>query len=144
MTRNDGTARSWPGLKIHRIKGGRLYTLRMDVPFYEPRNVQINFRNWSRHPVVRVDGPDSRHRFDRNGWLCMWYPTDPPEQRWLFEDGLLALLNTIQAHLFREAWWRETGEWLGPEAPHVSVKEQVKETNERDVRTPDSRRRHER
>jgi hypothetical protein len=21
-------------------------------------------------------------------------------------------------HLFKEAYWRETGEWLGPEAPH--------------------------
>jgi hypothetical protein len=33
----------------------------------------------------------------------------------VFEDGLLALINHIQAHLFRKAWWREHDEWLGPE-----------------------------
>jgi len=71
----------------------------------------------------------------------MWHPGDPPEQQWLFADGLLALLNIIQAHLFKEAWWREMGEWLGPEAPHGPVKEQVKETAERDLLTPDPRRR---
>jgi hypothetical protein len=41
----------------------------------------------------------------------------------VFEDGLLALLNHIQAHLFREAWWREHGVWLGPQAPHGPPKE---------------------
>jgi hypothetical protein len=111
----------------------------MDVPYYEPRHVSITFEDWSRYPVVRADGPDSPHRFDRNGWLCLWYPDDPSERRWVFEDGLLALLNLIQAHLFREAWWRETAEWLGPEAPHAPVKETVREKTERDVRTPDPR-----
>jgi hypothetical protein len=48
----------------------------------------------------------------------MWYPQDPDAHRWVFEDGLLVLLGLIAAHLFREAWWRETGEWLGPEAGH--------------------------
>jgi len=24
----------------------------------------------------------------------------------------------VAAHLFEEAYWRETGEWLGDEAPH--------------------------
>jgi hypothetical protein len=112
----------------------------MEVPYYEPRNVSVTFEDWSRHPIVRTDGPDSAHRYDRNGHLCMWYPSDPPEQRWVFEDGLLVLLNIIQAHLFREAWWRETGEWLGPEAPHEPVKEPVKEQTEREVRTLDPRR----
>jgi hypothetical protein len=50
--------------------------------------------------------------------LCIWDPDDPDENRWVFKDGLLVLMGLIAAHLFREAWWRETGEWLGPEAGH--------------------------
>jgi hypothetical protein len=71
---------------------------------------------------VLVDGPkDSPHRFgDRS--LCMWHPRDPFDQRWVFQDGLVALLGYVIAHLFREAWWRETGEWLGPEAGHGEPK----------------------
>lgn len=48
----------------------------------------------------------------------MWDQRDSPDQRWLFDDGLVALIGYVIAHLFREAWWRETGKWLGPEAPH--------------------------
>jgi len=50
--------------------------------------------------------------------LCMWRPGDPPERRWVDEDGLLALFGMTAEHLFKEAWWREHGEWLGDEAPH--------------------------
>lgn len=79
-------------------------------------------KDYARHPVVTADGPtDSPHRYDEHR-LCMWLPGDPTEQRWVFEDGLLALLGMASAHLFREAWWRETGEWLGPEAPHTDDK----------------------
>jgi len=113
----------------------------MEVPHYESRRVEISFTDWSRLPVVRVDGPSSPHRYDDRGSLCMWYPDDPPERRWVFGDGLLALLNIIQAHLFKEAWWREYGEWLGEEAPHAPVKEPAAETTERDVRTADPRNR---
>jgi hypothetical protein len=114
----------------------------MDVPHYELRRVEIVFSDGSRLPVIRADGPGSPHRYDDRGRLCMWYPSDPPERQWVFEDGLLALLNLIQAHLFREAWWRETDEWLGPEAPHARVKEPVKEPTDRDARPPDPRRHH--
>jgi hypothetical protein len=48
----------------------------------------------------------------------MWHPHDPPEKRWTPEDGLLQLVLHIHVHLFKEAWWRETGEWLGNQAPH--------------------------
>src|SRR4051794_31944821 len=89
----------------------------MDVPHYEPRNVEICFEKWSKLPRVRVDGPGSPHRYF-DGSLCMWHPADPPEEKWVFEDGLLALLHLVQAHLFREAWYREHGVWLGPQAPH--------------------------
>lgn len=36
----------------------------------------------------------------------------------MFSDGLGALIDHIALHLYREAQWRLTGEWLGPEAPH--------------------------
>jgi hypothetical protein len=112
----------------------------MDVPYYAARQVEIRFENWLRTPKVFVDGPGSPHRYD-DGSLCMWYPWDPPEQRWAFSDGLLVLLNYIQAHLFREAWWREKGEWLGPEAPHGPPKERVTDgEEERERDRPDTRR----
>lgn len=94
----------------------------MEVPHYEARNVEIRFEKWSKSPLVRVDGPASPHRYG-DGTLCMWYPPDPSEEKWVFDDGLLALLNHIQAHLFREAWWREHGVWLGPQAPHGPPKQ---------------------
>ncbi len=56
--------------------------------------------------------------------MCIWYPGDGEDQRWVPEDGLLALLGMTAVHLFKEAYWRETGEWLGEEAPHgVNLKE---------------------
>jgi hypothetical protein len=110
------------------------------VPYYEPRNVEIRFEHWSRVPSIVIDGPSSPHRYKADGdSLCIWHPQDPPEQRWIFEDGLLALINHIQAHLFREAWWRETGEWLGPQAPHGPVKEPVREAIADERKRPDLR-----
>jgi hypothetical protein len=66
---------------------------------------------------LRVESP---HRYS-DGSLCMWYPADPPESRWTRRDGAAALLGHIVAHLTREEWWRRTGEWPGPEAPHMRV-----------------------
>lgn len=130
--RFDRTARRFPGLEIVRGKGGRIYHIHgLPVPHYESRNVEIRFENWSYTPLIFADGPDSPHRW-QDGSLCIWHPKAPPEERWIFEDGLLVLLNLTQAHLFREAWWRETGEWLGPEAPHDTPKEPVIEARERD------------
>jgi hypothetical protein len=81
--------------------------------------VEILFRKDSpKIPRVRVDGPvESKHRFS-SGELCMWYPNDPIENQWVFEDGLVILLGHVAVHLFREAWWRDTGEWLGPDVGH--------------------------
>jgi len=97
----------------------REYRLVVDVPGYEQRIVTVKlFPNKNKSPRVKVDGPsDSPHRYD-DGHLCMWYPMDLKENRWIFSDGLLHLLVLIQAHLFREAWWREKNEWLGPEKLH--------------------------
>lgn len=120
----DSSGRGFPGLRVPGAGGSaRVYKVGMDVPHYEPRRVEIRFENWSRTPKVFVDGPtDSPHRYP-DGSLCMWYPEDLPEERWVFTDGLLTLLNYIQSHLFREAWWREKSEWLGPEAPHSPPKQ---------------------
>lgn len=118
-----GARRSIPGLRARTVhtgpKAGRLYTVTLDLPHYEARRVEVHFsRITPRRPVVRADGPpESPHRFSKDE-LCMWEPSDPDEQRWVFDDGLPALLGLAATHLFREAWWRETGEWLGPEAPH--------------------------
>ena len=54
----------------------------------------------------------------------MWYPEDPPEARWRYADGLLALFGHARTHLIREGYYREDyakcgkAEWLGPETPH--------------------------
>ncbi len=100
----------------------REYRLTIDVPEYDcSREVVIKIQpDCVSSPKVTVDGPTSSpHRYDEdNGELCMWYPKDPRENKWIFTDGLLHLLVLIQFHLFREAWWREKGEWLGREVPH--------------------------
>lgn len=69
-------------------------------------------------PCVFTPPPHRSPHRNADGSLCLWYPFDPREQRWEFEDGLLELLIIVAAHLFREEWWRRTGEWPGPEAPH--------------------------
>lgn len=75
-------------------------------------------------PAVFVIGDERRggwpHRY-HDGSLCMWFPRDPPDQRWLLEDGLMTLIGYIEAHLFREVWWLENDEWLGPEAGHTPM-----------------------
>ena len=90
--------------------------------FYITRIVSIKmFPNKDASPEVKVDGPKcSPHRY-KNGELCMWYPKAPTNERWVFNDGLLHLIVIIEAHLFREEWWRETGEWLGPERSHQEI-----------------------
>ncbi len=104
----------------------REYKLTIDLQDYESRNVIIKMKpNCGIAPKVTADGPvSSPHRYENDdGELCMWYPYDPKEQRWVFADGLLHLIVLAEMHLYREAWWRETGgdgngEWLGPEVPH--------------------------
>ena len=77
--------------------------------------------NLGKPPEVTVDGlEDSPHRYNK-GQLCMWYPWTAKAERWTFHDGLLMLLVMTEAHLFREEWWRETREWLGPERPHGDI-----------------------
>lgn len=80
------------------------------------RVVTISFM--SHIPNVHVDGPtDSPHRYGK-GSLCMWYPGDPRELRWMPADGAAVLITLIAAHLIKECYWRLTGEWIGPEKGH--------------------------
>ena len=119
-------SRYFPGLSSATFtsghNAGRRYRVTVTVPHYEARHVQILFRKDSpRIPRVSVDGPvGSKHRFP-SGELCMWYQGDPIENQWVFEDGLVVLLGHITIHLFREAWWRETGEWPGPAVDHSKI-----------------------
>lgn len=115
-------------------KHGLCYQVSLDVPYYETRSVRIFFaadRNPD-SPIIIADGPTcSPHRypdFDRKR-LCVWHPDDPADFRWTQQDRLVSLLALIKFHLFREAWWRNTGcgEWLGPQAGHVDGKEAVLE-----------------
>ena len=102
-----------------------IYTLSVDVPEYEDRRVRISLANWTTPgaPVITVDGAcGSPHRYNDHE-LCIWLPDDPAEQRWVADDGLLALIDHTRVHLFKEAYWRETGLWPGPEAPHAAPKE---------------------
>jgi hypothetical protein len=100
------------------------YKLVVGVPEYESRKLTITVYN-SFVPVVKdvfADGPsESPHRYG-NSSLCMWYPDDPAEQRWVYGDGLLQLVTHARVHLFKEASWREHDQedWPGEQAPHVN------------------------
>lgn len=97
-----------------------VYSLTVEVPEYPSRRVTIALPNWSTPTVASVtaDGPtESPHRYG-GCELFIWHPNAPPEERWMPEDGLLALIDHARVHLFKEAYWRETGLWPGPEAPH--------------------------
>jgi hypothetical protein len=120
----QGARNHFPGLRAFTTRigerAGRHYVADVAVPHYESRRVHVLFERDNPNAArVEVDGPtESPHRFG-DGSLCIWRPRDPVWARWIVEDGLVRLLGLTIAHLFREAWWRETGEWPGPEAPHA-------------------------
>jgi hypothetical protein len=114
----------------HRKYARVAYRVLVPIEGYEPRTVEMHFRRTSPEPLhmhTFADGPtESPHRYgpprkDRNRRpsLCIWYPDDPAERRWIPRDGLLTLIEMARVHLFKEAWYRETGEWLGDEVPHL-------------------------
>ena len=113
-----GVKSQFPDLSAAKVRRGYEYYVTVPIPHYETRKIRIRFSGVSDVPSVFADGPpESPHRFPDCG-LCMWYPEDPIECRWVFKDGLLNLIGLTIAHLFREAWWRETGEWIGEEVAH--------------------------
>lgn len=81
-----------------------------------PWHVEVTTTPWTQldprwHPA------DLPHRY-RDQRLCLWYPRDPRNQRWEWDDGLLELLGMTAGHLMRERLWLKTGAWFGPERPH--------------------------
>lgn len=107
----------------------RGYRLLAEGPFGRFRLViLVSSRGPEETVVICLDGPHgaeiaSPHRNAAEGplgyELCLYYPGDPEEQRWVPVDGLVALADLARAHLWREHVWRtEDGFWPGPEAPH--------------------------
>ena len=124
-----GARQRYPDLSVSATGRGRgaevIYRLTVEMPQYGTRRITIRLINgFEPHgSQITADGPtNSPHRFSSDA-LCIWHPDDPPEQKWEGEDGLLELINQAVIHLFKEAYWRETGEWLGPEAPHAVAKD---------------------
>lgn len=111
-------ARRYPGLVRTTDGRGLTYRVPVSVPFSGRELVEIRFgRPSPRTPLVFWRAAKVKHQYP-DGSLCMWHPSDPPDDRWVFEDGLLKLIGYVIAHLFREKWFVATGEWLGPEAGH--------------------------
>lgn len=128
----EASARRAMPLHYSRRRRGKshvsVYKTTLEVPGYEPRNISIEFdHRYPSSPEIFADGPSGReaspHRYpNRNRTcLCVWYPGDPDSAKWTPDDGLLLLLGMVAEHLFKEAWWRETGEWLGQEYPHAEL-----------------------
>ena len=113
-----GARAIYAGFKVDKSGAALTYSIDMPVPHYDSRQVTIRFSSVSPYvPHVTVDGLPPHHTYGENT-LCMWHPFDPKSERWVLQDGLLQLLGITQRHLFKEAWFREHGEWLGEEAPH--------------------------
>ena len=65
---------------------------------------------------------------------------------WSRTDGLIKLVDTAVAHLFKELFYRETGEWPGEEAPHAAPKREPRASHDpaargEAARLPEHRRR---
>ena len=121
----------FPSLRGIKVQNGYQYKVRVQVPHYDERVIRIRFSGVSDTPSVLADGPkESPHRYS-DGSLCMWYPDDPIERRWVFSDGLVSLIGLTIVHLFQEAWWRETGEWAGQEVPHGPIQKKESSVTDR-------------
>lgn len=124
-----GVRSVYPDIKSRNYCDGynllREYKLKMDVKHYDvSKGVTILFCRYKElDPKVLVKDSLRYKHIYQDGSLCMWYPKDPEEMRWVFQDGLLGLLKMIEDHLFKEAWWAENKgtekeEWLGLEVHH--------------------------
>lgn len=93
------------------------------VPAYDEQfilRIELDERHAVRVTAEGWHGP-MRHTFGANT-LCMWFPKDPPDRQWNRADGLLKLVDTAVAHLFKELYFRETAEWLGEEVHQAAPK----------------------
>jgi hypothetical protein len=120
---------AYPTLRHRRVQrhDGPVHVYEATVPVngYDCRRVTLEFEGrLEEWPKVYADGPAGadasphRHADRQFHRLCLWHHDDPPERRWVAEDGLLALFGMASEHLFKEAFWREHHQWLGEEYPH--------------------------
>jgi hypothetical protein len=136
----SGFPDEYSGFRRHEIGQAFVYTGDVDVGDAGTRRLALIFpgRPSRVPPIVMADGPrKSRHRYRwaRPTSLCIWYPRDPPPQRWSIDEGLHGLIDRSRVHLLKEAWWRAERAWDSPEIhrdPHGT---------ERRVSSSDGRRR---
>jgi len=97
---------------------GLAYRFAIDVPVHdEQRLVHAVFKATPPEIRVWIDGPVCRRHRWQDRSLCMWFASDPPEQRWVPEDGLLALATQVEQHAYCEAECRAGNAWPKPESP---------------------------
>lgn len=100
-----------------------IYRIPIVVPVYdESRTLTITMgasaHPSARPPLVLIDGPVCRrHRFPDTGGLCMWWCEDPDDERWVPDDGLLALVGHAIDHAYCEVHCQQGHPWPKPEAP---------------------------
>lgn len=95
------------------------YRVPIDVPeFDDRRELRIVLpADPRRPPQVFVNGPPChRHRYPDES-LCMWWPDDGAEHRWVTDDGLYALIELAVEHVYCETLCRHGESWPKPEAP---------------------------
>jgi len=102
---------------------GRTGLVPVTVEFHQYPTYDSYGLPWHDYPRVFADpGAASKHRMPDDA-LCLYFPWDPPERRWRYENGLVQLFDVVADHLHKELWWRHTGgdpdgEWPGEDAEH--------------------------
>jgi hypothetical protein len=95
-------------------ENGITYTVVMDVLTY--RTVTTTVKISQGGASVHVGGMGALRHVNGDGSLCLFYPLDPPERKWNTSKGLLALLDMVKVHLYKEVEFkRNGGHWLGEE-----------------------------
>jgi hypothetical protein len=96
------------------------YRFAIDVPVHDDQRIAtLDFASFDSpaQTVIHLDGPPClRHRWP-DGSLCMWLDSDPPDHRWVPDDGLLALVGHVEQHAYGEAECRAGRDWPKPESP---------------------------
>ncbi|HEX2863856.1 MAG TPA: hypothetical protein VHN99_04760 [Deinococcales bacterium] len=97
-------------IPVTRYKTRREFVVRIEVPPDYPRFV----------PKAYLEGKvigRRKHIYDDDS-LCLFHPNDPPQERWLEEDGIVTIAVWAEEWIVAYDRWRWTGVWLGREAPH--------------------------
>jgi hypothetical protein len=79
----------------------------------------LHFR-FGKHRLERAFGitmPRPPHLYDDNS-LCLFYPNDPSEKRWMPDDGIIQIVWWAEEWMKAYYHWIFTRQWLGEEAPH--------------------------